>query len=376
MNASVKIESNDTLDEWAVRCRFWLDEYDASIPKRKRRERQAHPLILTGNGMSMRVNRGTLVIRDGLTHYPQEFKEHRLFPGDIENPPRIVMVDGTGEITLDAIDWLAEQKIGLIRLKWNGGFTSVITSGGQAADPEKVLWQYQTRHDPAARVQFALGLLKAKARNTLETLEGWVPQSQFWNKSRENITDGLTRLENNPPETLPDLLGIEGAIATAYFRAWQGVQLTWNATSRHPIPDDWREYRSRTALRDEKPQNRHATHPINAMLNYVYGMLAARKQVEAIAEGYDPMLGIVHDRRKAVRGITPAYALDIMEPDRPIADRRVLELMREQELSAMDFTVTAKGTCRLSPELARAVSAQITGSLRLIGPGPSDATQS
>ena len=89
------------------------------------------------------------------------------------------------------------------------------------------------------------------------------------------------------------------------------------------------------------------------MLNYVYGMLAARKQIEAIADGYDPMLGIVHDRRKAVRGITPAYALDIMEPDRPVMDRIVLGLVREQNFSAADFTVTSKGTCRIGAELAR-----------------------
>ena len=236
---------NDDHDEWAERCRYWLAEYEVSIPKRKRRERQAHPLILTGNGISMRVDRGALVIRDGLTHYPQDIKEHRFFSGGLENPQRIVMVDGNGQITLDAIDWLAEQSIALIRLKWNGALASIITSGGQAADPDKVRWQHETRYNPAARAQFAVGLLKRKARSTLDTLEGWVPNSRFWDKSRENILAGLSRLENDPPDNLSDVLGIEGAIATAYFRAWQGVEIRWKATSRHPLPDDWREYRNR-----------------------------------------------------------------------------------------------------------------------------------
>lgn len=354
---------NDDHDEWAERCRYWLGEYEASIPKRKRRERQAHPLILTGNGISMRVDRGALVIRDGLTHYPQDIKEHRFFPGGLENPPRIVLVDGNGQITLDAIDWLAEQNIPLIRLKRNGAFASIITSGGQAADPDKVRWQSETRYNSAARAQFAVGLLKRKARNTLDTLEGWVPHSRFWDKSRESILTGLSRLVNDPPDHLSDVLGIEGAIATAYFRAWQGVEIRWKATSRHPIPDDWREYRSRTALRDEKPQNRHATHPVNAMLNYVYGMLAARKQIEAVAEGYDPMLGIVHDRRKTARGKTPAYALDIMEPDRPIVDRNVLGLLREDHLRPSDFALSSKGVCRVGPELAR----QMINALHSVG---------
>ena len=340
-------------DEWAVRCRYWFEQYEASIPKRKRRERQAHPLILTGNGLSLRVNRGSLVIKDGLTHYPQEKNEYRLFPGQLENPPRIVLVDGSGEITLDALDWLAEQDIPLIRLKWDGSFVSVVTSNGQAADQDKVRWQHETRHDPIARLEFAYPLITEKARNTLETLEGWVPDSSLKSSALKTATRALEKVEAKQLETLSDLLGQEGVIAGAYFRAWEGIELKWVDTDKHPIPDDWRTYRSRAALREEKPQNRHATHPVNAMLNYVYAQLCSSKQIEAIAEGYDPMAGIVHDRRKRVRGITPAFALDIMEPERPIVDRRVLEMLREHELAKEDFVVTSKGTCRAGPDLAR-----------------------
>lgn len=342
-------------DEWAARCRYWLEHYEASIPKRKRRERQAHPLILTGNGLSLRVNRGSLVIKDGLTHYPQEKKEYRLFPGQLENPPRIVLVDGSGEITLDALDWLAEQDIPLIRLKWDGSFVSVVTSNGQAADQDKVRWQHETRQDPIARLEFAYPLITQKALNTLETLEGWVPDSSLKSSALKTATRALEKIEAKQLETLSDLLGQEGVIAGAYFRAWEGIELIWADTDKHPIPDDWRTYLSRAALREEKPQNRHATHPVNAMLNYVYGQLRSRKQIEAIAEGYDPMAGIVHDRRRRVRGITPAFALDIMEPERPIVDRRVLEVLGEQEFVKTDFILTTKGACRLSAAVAKNV---------------------
>ena len=99
------------------------------------------------------------------------------------------------------------------------------------------------------------------------------------------------------------------------------------------------------------------------MLNYVYGMLAARKQIEAVAEGYDPMLGIVHDRRKAARGKTPAYALDIMEPDRPVVDRTVLEVLHEHEFSKLDFPVTSNGVCRVGPTLKH----HLVGSIEVAG---------
>ena len=343
-------------DEWAARCRYWLEQYEASIPKRKRRERQAQPLILTGNGLSLRVYRGSLVIKDGLTHYPQEKKEYRFFPGQLENPPRIVLVDGSGEITLDALDWLAEQDIPLIRLKWDGSFVSVVTSNGQAADQDKVRWQHETRHDPIARLEFAYPLITRKARNTLETLEGWVPDSSLKASALKTATRALEKIEAKQLETLSDLLGQEGVIAGAYFRAWEGIELKWVDTDKHPIPEDWRIYRSRAALREEKPQNRHATHPVNAMLNYVYAQLCSRKQIEALAEGYDPMAGIVHDRRKRVRGITPAFALDIMEPERPIVDRRILNMLRDHEFALFDFAITTKGTCRLSTGLAKRIS--------------------
>jgi hypothetical protein len=43
------------IDEWAVRSQFWLSEYEAGLSKRKRRDRNQHPLILVGNGLLIRV---------------------------------------------------------------------------------------------------------------------------------------------------------------------------------------------------------------------------------------------------------------------------------------------------------------------------------
>ena len=343
-------------DDWFERCQYWQAAYDASIPTRKRRERQTAPLILTGNGLSIRVDRGALWIKDGLTHYPQERREHRFFPGGLEKPPRIVLIDGSGQVTLDALDWLAEQDIPLIRLRWDGSFASVVTSGGQATDPEKVRWQYETRHDPEARLEFARGLIIRKARATLETLDGWLPEGPQNDKAKAAIFDAVDRLETGCIDSLSDALGIEGEIANAYFRVWQGVEVRWKGTKRDPIPDEWRTFHSRSALRAGKPRNRNATHPVNAMLNYVYGMLAARKQIEAIAEGYDPTLGIVHDARKRDRGRTPAYALDMMESERSVVDRKVLTLLQSDTLHPADFTLSTKGTCRVGPELARLIA--------------------
>jgi hypothetical protein len=76
-------------------------------------------------------------------------------------------------------------------------------------------------------------------------------------------------------------------------------------------------------------------------------------QVASRAEGYDPTRGIVHGDKQDDRH---TFVFDRMESGRPIADRRVLELVRDQKFSANDFTITSKGKCRLNPELARVIS--------------------
>lgn len=155
--------------------------------KRRRRERETEALVLTGHGLSIRVDQGCLLVRDGNTHFPAERPEWRFFNGALDVPPSIVVIDGSGEITLDAIDWLATQKVPLIRLKWDGLFASIVTTGGQAASSDKVYWQERTRNDPTARLRFARDLIRDKALSTLATMEDHVPRSSVWNNSYENI---------------------------------------------------------------------------------------------------------------------------------------------------------------------------------------------
>lgn len=91
------------------------------------------------------------------------------------------------------------------------------------------------------------------------------------------------------------------------------------------------------------------------MLNYAYGVLVARKQVRLIAEGYDPTIGILHGR-ESERGTYAAFALDHMEPMRPVVDRAVLGIVNETKFSGGDLAIQPDGVCRLNPELAGRVA--------------------
>ena len=91
------------------------------------------------------------------------------------------------------------------------------------------------------------------------------------------------------------------------------------------------------------------------MLNYAYGVLIGTTQVQLIAQGYDPTIGILHGR-KSERRMYPAFAFDRMEPMGPVVDRAVLELIKATTFSGSDFAIQADGVCRLNPELARRVA--------------------
>jgi CRISP-associated protein Cas1 len=178
-------------------------------------------------------------VRDGNTHYPAEKREWRFFNGALDIPPAFLVLDGSGDITLNAIDWLARHHVPLIRIRWDGQFSSIVTSGGQAASADKVNWQQQTRNNPHARLAFAVDLIRKKAQNSLATLDGFLPRGPLWDRACKSIESRARTLRTNPPRTYAGLLGIEGSIAGDYFRVWSGLALKWKPLKRCPIPSDW-----------------------------------------------------------------------------------------------------------------------------------------
>jgi CRISPR/Cas system-associated endonuclease Cas1 len=107
-----------------------------------------------------------------------------------------------------------------------------------------------------------------------------------------------------------------------------------------------------------KPENRNASHPVNAMLNYAYAVKLAHMQIQAIADGYDPTIGIMHHGRRG----KPAFIFDLIETERPKLDAAVLTFIQGRSFSAADFILRPDGVCRLSPQLARMVAGLVSAS--------------
>jgi len=212
----------------------------------------------------------------------------------------------------------------------------------------------RSRSNEAKRVEFAAPLISQKIKETIYNLKTYFPKSGARENALKAAAQSLAQLKSKPPSTVAKLHAIEGVVAGRYFSAWNTLPIKWKSNKRHPIPDDWKTYISRTALvKDKTVRNYGATHPINAMLNYAYSVLEASVRIGAIADGYDPTIGIMHDR---TRGARHSFVFDLMEPQRPIADRVVLKFISDETFCGSDFILQRDGVCRLNPEMARSIA--------------------
>jgi CRISPR-associated endonuclease Cas1 len=341
---------------WAARNEHWSAFRAKPRRYRAKRERSREPLVLCGHGVSLKVEKGALAIRDGFTHWPQERTEYRLFKGAHDLPPRIVMLDGSGSLSFDVMDWLSSQNIPLIRVDYQGHVLSVIGGAGFSTDPLKLQWQIDTRADPVRRLAFCCNLIEAKLTTSLRTLREALPDSPARMIALNRIPASLQQIRSGAVSSVEELRMVEAVSAAAYFNAWQGAPLQWRTTKKRPIPDRWRTIGARgsTTATGGRASNRNAKHPVNAVLNYAYGMLSSQVHIEAVASGYDPRRGIMHHDRDEQSAL--AWVFDMIEPRRAEMDAKVLKFMLRTSFTGADFVIRSDGVCRLNPQLARKVA--------------------
>jgi CRISP-associated protein Cas1 len=320
--------------------------------RRTKRAKPAPALILAGNGVSLRIEGGALTIQNGFTHYPQKREVIRCFRGDVALPERIILLDGSGSISFDVLSWLAEQKVSFVRIDWKGDIVCVAGASGYSANPFRVRWQLETCEHSEQRNEFCRSIITRKIEASIITLEKSIPRSDKWERAMKSAYAALSRLDENPPETVSELRTLEANCAASYFRSWVGMQVKWRGTSRRPIPDSWHSVGQRSSPY-HLAGNRNAAHPINAILNYAYAALESEIRIKAISDGYDPTIGVMHEGSDG----SSKFIFDLMEPGRPKVDRAVLDFVKRHVFDPADFIIRSDGVCRLNPEMARMVMA-------------------
>jgi CRISP-associated protein Cas1 len=160
----------------------------------------------------------------------------------------------------------------------------------------------------------------------------------------------LSRLDDNPPETIIELRALEANCAASYFWSWVDIPIKWRGISRRPIPDNWHFIGQRSSPY-HLAGNGNAAHPVNAILNYAYAALESEIRIKAISEGFDPTIGIMHEGSDG----SSKFIFDLVEPERPKVDRAVLDFVKATVFDPAEFVIRTDGVCRLNPEMARMV---------------------
>jgi CRISP-associated protein Cas1 len=308
-------------------------------------------LILAGYGAGLRVERDALIVTEGCTHNPHTPTVHTLYRG-MHGVQRIIVLGAAGSVTFDALRWCTQQEIAVYLLTRDGGLDSCLTPEA-SADAKLRRRQYAALDNGQAGI-IVRELVRRKLAGQQQILATH-PELPGQAQALATFRDWCQWLDlDNPPawqHDIDQLRIFEGRLAQVYFAAWMGWPLRWAKADAKRVAPHWLVARTRQSPLSWN--GKRAVDPCNAVLNYVYGCLEAQCRQALSALGFDVACGFLHtdkDRRDSL-------VYDLMELERPTVDGFALDFLTSTMLHAGDFTRVSDGSCRLHPQLARAVVA-------------------
>lgn len=225
---------------------------------------------------------------------------------------------GGVEISTPAVVELMQRGIPVLHFT-HGGWFEGICLGHTSKNIDLRIRQYEWARDKERSLSLARGMISGKIRNCRVLLRR--NDQEIPAEALEKLADYACQAER--AESLERLLGLEGAAAELYFSRLGSLlkvddeKLFFQGRNRRPPRD-----------------------PVNAVLSYLYGILAKECFVTLLAVGFEPYLGFYHQPRYG----RPALALDLMEEFRPIiADSTAVSLFNNKELAVKDFVITEEG---------------------------------
>jgi CRISPR associated protein Cas1 len=145
--------------------------------------------------------------------------------------------------------------------------------------------------------------------------------------------------------TEPEMLATEGMAAQAYWSAWASLPVTF--ARQHRVPSRWKTFGPRRSSLTDKPQR--AVSPANAVLNYLYGVLASQVTIALIGQGLEPGISIGLHADKQARA---SFTYDLLESVRPTIDLFLFFWLEEACFARRDFLVQLDGSIRLMHPLS------------------------
>jgi CRISPR-associated protein Cas1 len=199
--------------------------------------------------------------------------------------------------------------------------------------------QYRIADDIDASTDIARNIVRGKLANSLIVMNRTIRDhdNKIDTLSVKGAASTIDRLIDrlDSARNIDEIRGIEGLSAAEYF-----------AVFNHFIIDQKDDF----IFKDRN--RRPPLDPVNALLSFIYTLLAhdVRSALETV--GLDPAVGFLHRDRPG----RPSLALDLMEEFRPfIADRLVLSLINRRQVSVKGFKKAENGSVVMDDDTRKIV---------------------
>lgn len=220
----------------------------------------------------------------------------------------------------------AERNVGLCFLSPNGRFQARVTGKvrGNVLLRKK---QYQVSENRADCVPVAASFLLGKVANCRKVIErarrdhAILVDTAALGQVSASLKETLAHI--GQCSTVADLMGLEGSAAKLYFGVFDQLIL-----------------QQRDAFAFKGRSRRPPLDPMNALLSFLYALLANEVASALEVVGLDPYVGFLHQDRPG----RPSLALDLMEELRPVfADRLALSLVNRKQVTGKGFVIKESG---------------------------------
>ena len=286
-------------------------------------------VTLFGYGIQVRVDRGHLLIEDGIGPDRRQFRLPRVGHG----LRRLVVIGSDGIVSLAALRWLADQDAAFVMLERDG---SVLATTGPVCSSDAKLRRAQAlSHHSGAALRITRELIIKKLAGQERVARHKLLDS--------TIAGAIARFKAEVPtgDSITTIRLIESQAARAYWSAWSTLPINFPKNDLGRVPEHWRSFGTRVSPLTGLP--RHAANPANAILNYLYSVLESEARLAAATLGLDPGQGVLHVDTPA----RDSLACDLMEPVRSQVDAYLLDWVTRQPLRREWFFEQRDGNCRL-----------------------------
>jgi CRISP-associated protein Cas1 len=295
--------------------------------------RDRSQVIVLGANAALRVRGGALDIVHGPTAERINLKI------DIDDPPPCaILFDGRGEfLSGEALRWCAQRGVVIVMPDGPGRMMTLLHSAAEASDSEMLrdvgpaIIRAQCAADP---VTIAREIVRVKIAADKAAIGPRVTPAMPRTIARCEAALIAAR-------SVAEIVMIEAKAAGVYWRSYRDLGLIERKGGN--LPRSW----VRFAYRGKGPEflgNKHASHPISAMINYCVVVEAGRLARALAGEGMALQIGFLHSDKHGRNSLV----WDCIEPLRAKINARVFAFIASREFVRADFPASGVKTHRIA----------------------------